>query len=75
MTNERTFESALAKLESIVEQLETGSLDLDKMLNLFEEGMKLSQLCGERLKEVEDRITTIIKVGDEFIEKKGIDPS
>ena len=72
MAKKKTFESTLAQLESIVEELESGSLDLNKMMKLFEEGMKLTQLCRAQLKEVEDRIITIMKDGDEFIEKSGI---
>ena len=75
MPKKKTFESALAQLKSIVEELESGSLDLDKMLKLFEEGMKLTQLCRGQLKEVEERISTIMKDGKGFIEKPGIDPS
>ena len=75
MAKKKSFESTLTQLESIVEELESGSPDLDKMMKLFEEGMKLTQLCRGQLKEVEDRISTIIKDGDEFIEKSGIDPS
>ena len=72
MANKQTFESALAQLESIVEELESGSLDLNKMMKLFEEGMKLTQLCRGQLKEVEERIITIMKDDDEFIVKPGI---
>ena len=72
MAKKKTFESTLAQLDSIVEELESGSPDLDKMLQLFEEGMKLTQLCRGQLKEVEDRISTIVKEGDKFIEKSGI---
>ena len=68
-----TFESALAQLESIVEELESGSPDLEKMLKLFEEGMKLAQQCRGKLNEVEKRISTIMKDGDDFVEKLGID--
>jgi exodeoxyribonuclease VII small subunit len=75
MAKKQKFESALEQLESIVEELESGSPDLNKMLRLFEEGMKLTQLCRGHLKEVEDRISTIIKDGKGFIEKSGIDPS
>ena len=75
MAKKQTFESTLAQLESIVEELESGSPDLDKMLQLFEEGMKLTQVCRRQLEEVEERISTIIKVGDEFIEKPGMDPA
>ena len=75
MAKKKTFESTLSQLESIVEELESGSPDLDKMLKLFEEGMKLTQLCRGQLQEVEERISTIMKDGKEFIEKPGIDPS
>ena len=75
MDKHMTFESALMQLESIVEELESGAPDLDKMLKLFEEGMKLTQSCRGQLKEVEERISTIIKDDDDFIEKPGIDPS
>ena len=73
MAKIKTFESLLAELEAIVEELESGSSDLDKMLKLFEEGMKLTQLCRGQLKEVEERIITIMKDDDEFIEKPGIE--
>ena len=74
MANKKTFESSLEQLEAIVEELESGSLDLDKMLNLFEKGMQLTQLCRTQIKDVEERISTIIKGSDGFIEKPGIDP-
>ena len=45
------------------------------MLQLFEEGMKLTKLCRGQLKAVEDRISTIMKDGNSFIEKPGIDIS
>ena len=51
MAKKKTFESTLAQLESIVEELESGSLDLNKMMKLFEEGMKLTQLCRDSLKK------------------------
>ena len=73
MAKKKTFESALTQLESIVEELESGALDLNKMMKLFEEGMKLTKICRGQLEEVEDRISTIIKDGEEFIEKPGID--
>ena len=74
MANKKTFEGTLTQLESIVDELESGSLDLDKMLKLFEQGMRLTQLCRSQLNEVEERISTIIKEGDGFIEKQGIKP-
>ena len=73
MAKKQTFETALTKLKSIVEELESGSLDLNKMLILFEEGMTLTQYCRKELKSVENHINTIIKKDGDFIEKPGIE--
>ena len=74
MAENQKLEVAMQKLESIVGELESGSPDLDKMLKLFEEGMELTKFCREQIKEVEGRISTIIKEGDGLNEKPGIDP-
>ncbi|SVD25156.1 uncharacterized protein METZ01_LOCUS378010 [marine metagenome] len=64
---------ALTELQSIIENLESGSPSLAKMIQLFEEGMKLMSYCRDELNDVEDRIKTLIKNNDDFIEKAGID--
>ena len=73
MSEEKTFEMALTELQSIIENLESGSPSLEKMIQLFEEGMKLMSYCRDELNDVEDRIKTLIKNNDDFIEKAGID--
>ena len=45
----RTFEASLEALEQIVRQLEDGDLPLEKSLELFEQGIRLSRECQERL--------------------------
>ena len=75
MPKKKTFEIALNELETIIEELESGSPTLDKMMQLFEDGMKLMKVCQEYLSEAEGRITTLIKTHDEFNEKPGIDQS
>ncbi len=55
------FEVALERLEKIVEQLEEGELPLDESLALFEEGIKLTRICGKRLDEAEKKIQMLIK--------------
>ena len=72
MAEKETFEKTLNKLESIVEELESGALNMDEMLVLFEKGILLTKSCQGQLKAVEDRIQTILKDGDSFIEKSGI---
>ena len=53
---EETFENNLKKLENIVEQLESGEVDLEKSVKLFEEGMQLKKICEEKLKNAEIQI-------------------
>jgi len=45
-----SFEDSLKKLEDIVEQLESGDVDLDKSVELYEKGMNLKKICEEKLK-------------------------
>lgn len=54
------FEKAFQQLEQIVQRLEGEELPLDESLNLFEEGIKLSRFCHQRLEEVEKKIETIL---------------
>ena len=58
------FETALTRLETIVEQMESGELELDRMIASFEEGQRLVAFCTQQLNEVERRIETIVKQGN-----------
>jgi exodeoxyribonuclease VII small subunit len=55
------FETALAKLEAIVESMETGEVKLADLLAKFEEGNRLLRQCEERLKEAELKIEQLKK--------------
>ncbi len=55
------FEEALAKLEAVVNRLESGELPLEDSLRLFEEGVHLTKLCAHRLEEAERRIAILQK--------------
>ncbi len=65
-----TFETALARLEKIVHELECGEAPLDKSLSLYEEGVGLVKLCGERLDEAEQKIFILSKNEDGSYERK-----
>lgn len=54
-----SFEEALIKLESIVEQLEDEEITLEDSVNLYEEGVKLSHFCTEILEQAELRIEQV----------------
>ena len=60
-TKPKTFESSLEELERIVRQLEQGELTLEKSLELFEQGVKLSRDCQERLSQAERRIEILMQ--------------
>lgn len=55
------FEKAIQRLEKIVVDLETGELDIDKSLEIFEEGIKMSQLCSKKLTEAEAKIEKLTR--------------
>jgi exodeoxyribonuclease VII small subunit len=62
--SKNTFEGSMKRLEEIVEQLDSGKLSLDESLKIFEEGIELSNLCSEKLKQAEKRIKTLLKKED-----------
>ena len=57
----QNFETSLEDLERIVRELERGDLPLEKSLELFEQGVKLSRACQERLNEAERRIEILTR--------------
>lgn len=59
-----SFEAQLATLERIVRELERGDLPLEQSLDLFEQGVRLSRECQERLNEAERRIEVLLRGGD-----------
>ncbi|MGN1202085.1 MAG: exodeoxyribonuclease VII small subunit [Eubacterium sp.] len=59
--NEMTFESAIKRLEEIVDALEKNEASLDESMKLFEEGTKLTAFCSAKLKEAEQKITELTK--------------
>jgi len=63
---EQTFEGALARLEAIVENLESGELGLEESLAAFEEGVTLSRRCSTQLEDAERRIEILVGEGDDL---------
>lgn len=57
---EKDFEELMKNLEEITAQLESENLTLDKSVELFEKGMKISKECNEKLENAEKRITMLI---------------
>ncbi|MNL70694.1 Exodeoxyribonuclease 7 small subunit [compost metagenome] len=57
------FEKKLNRLEEIVQKMEKGDLALDESLKLFEEGVKLSRECNQRLTEAESKVKLLMNIG------------
>lgn len=57
----KKFETALEELEQVVEQLESGELNLEDALAAFEKGVSLVKICNQKLNEVEKKIEVLIK--------------
>lgn len=55
------FQSAMERLEKIVEQMESGKLALEDVIVRYEEGMKLVKICQERLAAAEQKIDIIAR--------------
>ncbi len=56
-----TFEVAVEKLEGIVKRLEADSTALDDSLKLFEEGVRLSRFCSQKLEEAEQKVLLLVE--------------
>ena len=75
-----SFEDALKRLEEIVQRMESGDLALEDSLGLFEEGVRLTRVCSQRLDEAEKKIELLTRdekggvkaepAGPDFFEQK-----
>ena len=72
---EPKFEESLQKLESIVDDLEGGTLNLDDAIKKYEEGMKLSQSCYKKLQEIQKKVEVLIKEPSGRLSAKEFDAS
>lgn len=57
---DETFEEAMGKLEEIVTELEKGDVPLEKAIDFYQEGMKLSKQCSDKLTNVQEKMTQIM---------------
>lgn len=58
---QKKFEDAMKRLEEIVSDLEKSDLPLEESIKVFEEGMNLVKFCSEKLEEVEQKVTMLVK--------------
>lgn len=70
---EMSFEEAIKKLQSVVESMESDDLPLESLLSQYEEGVRLHQLCRDRLAAAEVRIQQIEKDASGRLTAKPLD--
>lgn len=56
-----SFEESMDELEKIVQKLEAGDVPLEEAIQLFQDGMKWSKLCHDKLQKVEKQMDEILK--------------
>lgn len=68
-----TFEQAMSRLESIVEEMENGRLPLEDLVARFDEGVRLSEVCNRRLDEAQRKIEMITTASDGNLQSEPFD--
>ena len=58
---EKTFEDSLVELETIVKELESGNVDLDKAIEKYSDAMKLAKNCSDKLSNATEKVNQILK--------------
>lgn len=71
--SEGKFETKIKKLEEIVEKLESGELDIEETLSLFQEGMKLGKDCRKMLDEIEEKVSRVLSAEGDTVETEKFD--
>lgn len=66
MEQELSFESALAALENIVKELESGNIELEKAIDKYTEAMKLVKQCSDKLNNATEKVNKILKENGEL---------
>ena len=62
-----SFEAGLDELESIVKQMESGELPLERAIELFEKGMQVSESCRKQLADAETRVEMLVRRGQQVV--------
>jgi exodeoxyribonuclease VII small subunit len=63
------FEEAMKRLEEVVHRLEEGEIPLEEAIVLYQEGVNLSRICGQKLDAIEAKITQLIEEDGQLKQK------
>jgi len=67
---QKTFEQSMKQLERIVQELEGSDLPLETAIKKFEEGMKLTKSCSQKLDDTEKKVSILLKNAEGRIAEK-----
>tara|TARA_X000000950_G_scaffold100371_1_gene126903 strand:+ start:4972 stop:5184 length:213 start_codon:yes stop_codon:yes gene_type:complete len=65
MNENNNFEESMKDLEVIVEKLETGEQNLEKSIQLFEQGVEISKRLNDQLKNAEKKVSELMNISNE----------
>ena len=63
------FESAIQRLEEVVRRLEQDDVPLEEAIQFYQEGVRLSRLCSQKLDDIEAQVTQLVEENAQVIEK------
>lgn len=66
---EMQFEEAMKRMEDVVRRLEEGEIPLEEALELYQEGVKLSRICAQKLETIETKISQILEEDGQLKQK------
>jgi exodeoxyribonuclease VII small subunit len=66
MTKQAKFEDKIKELETIINELESGEIDLDTSISKYTKAMKLVSECDDKLKKVEEQVNKIVNANGEL---------
>ena len=72
---DESFARMMTRLEQIVEQLESESLDLEKSIEVFEEGVALTKKCAKILESAEKKVEILLKDAEGNVTASDFDPA
>lgn len=73
MSNEKTFESSIERIEQIITTIEENQVTLDESIDLYKEGMLLSKFCMEKLNGAEAEVSILTKDYNNIFTKEKFD--
>ena len=70
-----TFETAMERLEQIVQEMESDKMPLENLLTAYEDGTQLVKVCQQQLRDAEKKIEIIQRRANADPELKEFDPA